>query len=189
MYIRRIRNSIILTLLLFLIVSCSTLLGIKSPGRIQKSDAIDYLTKHNIDTTNVIFLKENWLDTLKKKSFKPDWESGFRPIQFKIFSKNDTLIFQYSTCECKLKDTRIYEQFPPKNITPIDTSYTIFDEQKLTNELISKKTDTDYIAIIYWATYTGIPGRKMLTKVERILRENKEKITIYKLNTDDVFNK
>jgi len=141
--------------------------------------------KHNIDTSNVKFLKENYLDTLKKLPFKPNWESCFRPIQFKLFTKNNDLIFQYSSCEGALKHTEIYNSFPPKNITPIDSTYTLTDEQRIINENISNEINADYIAIIYWATYTGIPCRIFFKKIEKVLKEKNENIIIL-LNTDNI---
>lgn len=45
---------------------------------------------------------------------------------------------------------------------------------------------SDYVAIIYWATYTGIIGRRYLKKVNKILIKQDADIFIYKLSTDFV---
>lgn len=170
--------------LLFVLTSCSAILGIKEPERISKQRAIEYLYSHKLDTCDIVYLKYNYLDTLQQLSFKPGWEAGFRPIQFKIFNKLGDLIFQYSSCEGPLKNTSIFDTFPPKNISPIDTSYTIENEQLLTVEKLTIKEHTDYVAVIYWATYTGIIGRKFLKKINRLLKNQDVTIQIYKLNTD-----
>lgn len=180
-YLRFILSSLVF---IFFLNSCSIILGIKSPQKTTKQEALHYLIKHNIDTSNVIFLRPNYLDTLKKLPFKPNWEAGFRPIQYKIFASNGKLIFQYSSCEGFLKQTEIYEKFPPNNITPIDTSYTFEDEKIIIKDSIPKINNADYIAIIYWATYTGIPGRKFIKKIEKTLKSKNENILILKLNTD-----
>lgn len=170
--------------LLFVLTSCSAILGIKEPEGISKQKAIEYLYSHKLDTCDIIYLKYNYLDTLQQLAFKPGWEAGFRPIQFKIFNKFGDLIFQYSSCEGPLKNTSIFDIFPPKNISPIDTSYTIENEQLLTVEKLTIKEHTDYVAVIYWATYTGIIGRKFLKKINKILKNQDVTIQIYKLNTD-----
>lgn len=180
-YLRFILPSLVFS---FLLYSCSTILGIKSPQEITKEKTLNYLVKHNIDTSNVIFLQTNYLDTLKKLPFKPYWEPGFRPIQCKIFTANEKLIFQYSSCEGFLKQTSIYDIFPPNNITPIDSTYTLDDERIIIKDSIPKMNNADYIAIIYWATYTGIPGRKFINKIEQTLNNRNENILILKLNTD-----
>ncbi len=170
--------------LLFVLTSCSAILGIKEPEGISKQKAIEYLYSHKLDTCDIIYLKCNYLDTLQQLAFKPGWEVGFRPIQFKIFNKFGDLIFQYSSCEGPLKNTSIFDIFPPKNISPIDTSYTIENEQLLTVEKLTIKEHTDYVAVIYWATYTGIIGRKFLKKINKILENQDVTIQIYKFNTD-----
>lgn len=180
-------NNIICLLFLSLqlvLTSCSAILGIKEPERITKQRALEYLYQHKLDTCNIVFLKKNYLDTLKQLAFKPGWEAGFRPIQFKIFNKSGDLIFHYSPCEGPLKNTLIFNNFPPKNISSIDTSYNIEKEQLLTDEKITIKENSDYVAIIYWATYTGIIGRKFLKKINKILNNQDATIQIYKLNTD-----
>jgi len=68
--------TLIIIALIFLFPSCSTILGIKSPNKITKEVAYNYLIKHNIDTSNVLFLKNNYFDTLRTLPFKPGWEPG-----------------------------------------------------------------------------------------------------------------
>jgi len=85
-----------------------------------------------------------------------------------------------------LKQTGIYDKFPPNNITPIDTTYTLNDEKIIIKDSFPKIKNTEYIAIVYWATYTGIPGRNFLKNIEQTLNSKNENITILKLNTDDI---
>lgn len=178
------RIFITLSILAYFLHSCSFILGLKVPEQITEKEVYDYLLKCNIDTSNVIFLKDGYLDTLKKLPFKPGWEPGFRPVQCKIFSKNDDLIFHYSSCEGSLKQTGIYETFPPINLTPIDSTYTFLMEKDIIRKNVPKRDNVDYVAVIYWATYTGIPGRKFLKNVENALKGKNAEILILKLNTD-----
>lgn len=182
-------TTLIIIALIFLFPSCSTILGVKSPNKITKEVAYNYLIKHNIDTSNVLFLKNNYFDTLRSLPFKPGWEPGLRPIQCKIFSKNGELIFQYSSCEGSLKRTELYEQFPPKNITPIDSTYSLSDEIRMIDNFPSLNDEKKYITIVYWATFTGLPGRKLIEKMEKNLEEQNINTVIYKLNTDIIENK
>lgn len=181
-----LRLILIFIAFLFLLNSCSTILGIKSPKKISKQEVLHYLLKHDIDTSNIIYLQENYLDTLKKYPFKPNWEEGFRPIQCKLFDSTGKLIFQYSSCEGYLKQTGIYDKFPPDNITPIDSKYTLSDEKILIKDSIPKMNKSEYIAIIYWATYTGIPGRNFIKNIVKTLNSKSENILIMKLNTDEI---
>ena len=175
-----------------IIVGCSFVLGIKEPTKISKESAIQYLEKHNISIENVVFLKDNYFDTLQTLAFKPNWELGFRPVQFKVFNSDGRLISQYSSCEGPLKKTLFKDTFPPKNLNPIDTSYTLYEEQRLIEDSLKYNKSTDYIVIIYWATYTGVIGRRFLIKTEKHFekhfKDNKNQIKIYKLNTDNIIN-
>ncbi|MGI6410741.1 MAG: hypothetical protein ACOX0V_05825 [Bacteroidales bacterium] len=182
----KLTRLLLVFVLLFLIYSCSTLLGISEPENITRESAYKYLYQNKIDTSNVIFLKPNAIETLQHRPYKPEWDAGFRPVQFKIFDKEGNLVFQHSTCEGTLKHTLIFEKFPPYNITPIDTTYTLEKEQLLIEDKIMNPVCSDYIAIIYWATYTGIIGRRYLKKVNKILIKQDADIFIYKLNTDFV---
>jgi hypothetical protein len=49
--------------------------------------------------------------------------------------------------------------------------------------------DKNYITIVYWATFTGLPGRKLIEKIEKNLEEQNINTVIYKLNTDIMENK
>jgi hypothetical protein len=172
-----------------IIVGCSSVLGIKEPTKISKKSTIEYLNKHNISTKNVVFLKDNYFDTLRTLAFKPNWAPGLRPIQFKVFNANGRLISQYSSCEGPLKNTLFKDTFPPINLSPIDTSYTLHEEQRLITDSLKYNKSTDYIVILYWATYTGVIGRRFLIKTEKHFKANGNNIKIYKLNTDNIIKK
>jgi hypothetical protein len=167
-----------------LFISCSTLLGIKSPTKISSEVAITYLKKHSIDTSNIVFTKVKSLDSLTRLAFKPNWEAGFRPVQFKIFNKNGRLISQFSICEGNIKRTGIVTIFPPKNLSPIDTNYTYSLEQNLFIKPYPLLREYNYICTLYWSTYTGIPGRKLLKNVLKYLNSNQNNILILKVNVD-----
>jgi hypothetical protein len=118
------------------------------------------------------------------RPFKPDWEAGLRPIQFKIFDKSGKLISHYSSCEGPLKYTNYTEQFPPLNISPLDSSYSLKKEQVIIDGAITNIEDYDFTVIIYWATFTGIPGRKLIEKIEALIEDEEINAVIYKLNVD-----
>lgn len=168
----------------FLLQGCATLLGIKWPAPISKSEATNYLIKHNIDTSNVLFLKPNYFDTLRSKPFKPKWERGLRPIQCKIFNEKGDLIFQYSSCEGSLKRTKFFDKFPPENLFPPDSIYTLEDEIEMVQDFEPERELKDFITIIYWGTYTGIPGRRLVKKMVKELKRENVNTAIYKLNVD-----
>ena len=181
----RIFNLLILVILtLFFWVRCAAIFGITEPEEITKQQAKNYLLKHNMDTSGVIFMKKNKLDSLIKIPFKPDWQPGFRPLQVKLFSNSGELLFHYSSCEGSIKKTNISNTYPPNNITPIDSTYTLFDEQLIVEEELQNQTNANNIAIIYWSSFTGVFGRKFVKKTEKKLRKADPNIIILKLNTD-----
>lgn len=170
--------------LLTLFSGCASVLGIKNPEEISKTAAVNYLLKHKIDTSNIVFIKPEAFEQLKGQPFKPGWEAGFRPIQCKLFDAEGKLVFQYSSCEGSLKNTAIETQFPPQNITTIDSSYRLQDELELIKTPLPKLENAPAVAVIYWATYTGIPGRNLIKKVTENFRKHQPDVVILKLNTD-----
>jgi len=170
--------------LLILFSSCASILGIKNPEEKTKTEVMIYLLKHKIDTANTVFIKPEAYELLKGQPFKPGWEAGFRPIQCKLFDAEGKLVFQYSSCEGSLKNTTIETQFPPRNITAIDSSYRLQDELELIQTPLPKLENAPAVAVIYWATYTGIPGRNLIKKVTENFRKHQPDMVILKLNTD-----
>lgn len=170
--------------IILLFQGCSAILGIRTPSQITRPQAIRYLQKHDMDTSKVIYLKPAYFDSLRARPFKPGWEPGFRPIQCKLFAPDGKLIFHYASCEGPLKNTGIYENFPPNNLSQIDSTYTLTNEMQMASNPLSAYDEGAYIAIIYWATYTGIPGRRFVKKVEKALNEKKVDISIFRMNTD-----
>lgn len=170
--------------LLTIFSGCASILGIKNPEEKTKTEAISYLLKHGIDTANTVFIKPEAYELLKGQAFKPDWEAGFRPIQCKLFDAEGMLVFQYSSCEGSLKNTAIETQFPPRNISPIDSSYRLQNELELIQTPLPKLENAQAVAVIYWATYTGIPGRNLIKKVTENFRKHQPDMVILKLNTD-----
>ncbi|MCK9450888.1 MAG: hypothetical protein M0Q90_04305 [Bacteroidales bacterium] len=170
--------------LLTIFSSCASILGIKNPEKKTRTEVLAYLQKHDIDTTNTVFIKPEAFELLKSQPFKPGWEAGFRPIQCKLFDADGQLVFQYSSCEGSLKNTAIETQFPPRNITAIDSSYRLQDELELIQTTIPKLENSQAVAVIYWATYTGIPGRNLIKKVTERFKKHEPNIVILKLNTD-----
>lgn len=169
---------------LLMFSSCAAILGIKNPEEKTKTEVMAYLQKHDLDTTNTVFIKPTAFEQLKGQPFKPGWEAGFRPIQCKLFDADGQLVFQYSSCEGSLKNTAIETQFPPRNITAIDSSYRLKDELELIQTPIPKLENSQAVAVIYWATYTGIPGRNLIKKVTENFKKQEPDIVILKLNTD-----
>ena len=69
------------------------------------------------------------------------------------------------------KKTGLNKQFPPKNISPIDSTYSLLDEIRMIEAFPSLNDENNYITIVYWATFTGLPGRKLIKKNGEKLRK------------------
>lgn len=183
---KKAKSSFMVAMSLIFLSGCASLLGIKTPEEITRQQAVEYLLKHDADTHGVVFLKPGYFDSLRAKPFKPGWEAGLRPIQVKLFDSTGQLVFHYSSCEGSLKNTGIETIFPPRNLSPIDSTYSFSDEEKMMREPVTL-SNTAYVAVIYWATYTGLPGRNFLEKTAQAFKSQDEQIRILKLNCDQIY--
>lgn len=173
--------------------SCLLLLGIKTPKELPIEDLNNFLLKHRIDTSQCYAFNRISYDSIKKESYKPRWEKGFRPIQFKVFNSSGKLIAQYASCEGFLRKLRILDSYPPINVFPLDSNQTLINDLKMYrdysgNEIDVSNNDYDLFFVVYWATCLGKPSLNMMKEVYKYPKTYPNKrIRIIKVNVEEVF--
>lgn len=168
---------------------CSLFLGIRSPKQLNENEIKLYLWKNIKDTSYCFYLRKDAFDSLTKVSYKPNWSTGFRPLQFKVFDSNNKLICQYSSCEGSLRKLKILSTYPPKNFFPLDTTIKFYDDLKLYCDSKFSKIDinqfknTDLNIVVYWAKWMGLPGKNLLKKLKKYQQKHQQyKINLIKIN-------
>jgi len=169
----------------------STVLGIRNPEVKTLQQIQKYGLRHDLGINSIYLMPATVIDSLRETPYKQGWEKGFRPIQFKMFAANGELVSHYASCEGPRKKLGVLDVFPPKNMWPIDTNLTLLVDLKMyLNEdgsavELEDVGDFDYLFLVYWATYTGIPGRKLVSDIDGyVSRFPGMKIKVLKINTD-----
>ncbi|MBI5539610.1 MAG: hypothetical protein HY951_06090 [Bacteroidia bacterium] len=185
---------LLLILLLFLNVSCSFILGIKKPELKNEKQLNDFLWKNINDSTMCYYFTKQSFDSIQKLSYKPNWQKGFRPLQFKVFNNYGNLIAQYSSCEGSLHKLKILSEYPPKNIFPLDSTITFINDLKMyrnnNSNVINPSlfNNSDLNIIVYWGTWLGHPGKNLLKKIIAYKKlYNDKKINIIKVNVAETY--
>jgi hypothetical protein len=98
----------LLTFTCIIQISCRTtilrLTGFRVPKVENKASTFNYLGKLDEDTFDVYALDSSLFQTLKKETFKPGMEKGFRPIQIRTYDRTSEPVMQWTICEGFLKD-------------------------------------------------------------------------------------
>ena len=169
-----------------------TMLGIKEPKLESRGSVLHYLSANEIDTNNVVYLNQTKINVLyKNDTFKPGFPKGLRMIQFILFDKKGNLISQYSTCERSIRGGKVLESFPPKNIYPLNSGksfeyYSTYLVDRWGYPIrLSDMQGSDYFLFVYYATFTGRPGLRLLNQISEYCDRYKEKkIKLLKVNLD-----
>lgn len=191
---KKIIFSLIFLITTLFFTSCLFLLGIKRPKELPIADLNNFLLKHQIDTTQCYAFNRVSYDSFKKKPYKPGWEEGFRPIQFKVFNSNGEIISQYASCEGLLRKLKILDSYPPGNVFPLDSNQTLLNDLKMYRDYngnkinLRSRNEYDLFFVVYWATCLGKPSLNMMKNVYNYQNTySKKKIKIIKVNVEEVF--
>jgi len=144
------------------------MLGISNPTYKDEKKLLNYLKSISPDISLCYYISKNSIDSLKQYPYKPNWQKGFRPIQFKVFNSSGKLICQYSPCEGDINKLSILKTYPPKNIFPLDSNYTFFQEIRMIHSLCKTKpslSSNGITIVVYWGTWLGKPGKNLLKRI------------------------
>lgn len=182
------KSILTLIIVISLFSSCKLILGIKDPKELPVEKLTQYQIKNKIDTSNSFVFSKTSFDSIQLLPYKPKWEKGFRPLQYKIFNNKGEIISQYSSCEGSLKKLHILESYPPTNWYYFDSTSTFdrdiamyrkYDGSRLTID----ETKNDLNIIVYWGTWLGKPGKKLIKRLVKYKRQYPaKKIAIYYVN-------
>jgi len=144
----------------------------------NQEEVISFAIKNKYDLP-VFSLNGRTIDSLRRSPFKPKWEKGFRPLQFKVFNRDQKLISFYASCEGPMKHYKIFDTFPTRSVNFTDTNWTLQMELATFKNLndgesynLNKGDRKDMYIIAYWATWLGYPGKHVINKI----KEYKKKI-------------
>ncbi|MCC5944615.1 MAG: hypothetical protein JJT94_06740 [Bernardetiaceae bacterium] len=169
----------VIYIFLFVLSSCSpiisTVLGIKNPVKLTEKEVSTYAIQEKIQP---FYVADSVI--LKKLAYKNNYGIGsFQPIQFKFFDKKGQALARYVSCEGSTKRWETFERFPPRSLEHDLTRYNLYEELPYYRDLEGNtpiiEEDTEYIFIVYWATFTGKPGRNLIEKVKRYLNLHQNK--------------
>jgi hypothetical protein len=181
--------------IIYFLVSCkSTILriaGLREPKIENKMSILTFLEELGEDTNNVYTLDSALFQQLRKESFKPGMTKGFRPIQIRIYGKNEDPVVQWASCEGYLSDLKIFDSMPPKVINGLDTSITLGDDLDRYFTLDGKPANImfsnsyDYYILVYFAKYFPKLSKESFSQVNRYIKIHPEKrFKVFKINVD-----
>lgn len=187
------KSILIFTTIVLLFSSCKLLLGLKDPKELPEEKLITYQLKNKIDTSKSFVFNKIAFDSIQSLPYKPKWPIDFRPLQFKIFNNNGEIISQYSTCEGSIKKLHILERYPPSNWYYFDSSTTFDRDFRMYrnydgNKININETKDDLSIVVYWGTWLGKPGKKMIKRLKKYMQKySNKKISIYYINVGEIY--
>jgi hypothetical protein len=116
---------------------------------------------------------------------------GFKPIQIRIYGKNEEPVIQWASCEGYLSDLKVFDTIPPKVINGLDTSLNLGDDLDRYCTLDGKPANInipegyDYYFIIYFAKYFPKLSKESFSQVKHYTMNHPElKCKVFKINVD-----
>jgi hypothetical protein len=182
-------------LILITITSCNTLLlnlaGLRKPKVEDKKSVYRMLKSMHQDTTDVYAIDSLLFEKMNKEPFKPNWASGFRPIQIRAYNSEGSPVLQWSICEGTLKELKPFDSVPPRNINGLNTSLTLQSDLSQYFNFDGKpagiiaQNGYDYYILVYFAKYFPRWSKKSFRVVTDYAKSHNElKIKILKINVD-----
>lgn len=127
--------------------------------------------------------------TMFREAYKPNWEAGFRPIQFICFDSDGKIVTQWASCEGDLKGT--LASFPPRSKYSGDSTKTFLNFALGTKPLRNTSSElalnnNRYTYLIYWATWTNKQSINLVNDITRYVEKNGgKKSDIILVNIDE----
>jgi len=181
---------------LFCLTSCTNIiafvLGINTDYTgATKEQVISYAKRYHYSDNGIYTLTRKATDSLRSNPYKPGWEKGERPIQFKIFDGHGKLITFYASCEGPYAIRNALDSFPTKAVNYTDPNWTL-DKEIQTFKSLSDSSPfalsqqkTDMYIVVYWATYLGSVDRNLVRKLKAYQRKySGHKIELILVNND-----
>jgi len=203
-------------LLLSTFLSCKTIFltayGIKSEKFLTDDQIIALAHKHKFDQYSLAKLKDDYKQFLLQ--MKKDTSANLvapgntryasstahdmgQPLQYMLFNKDDQLISYFINCYAKgfpnLKWNKggIFDVFPPRSQSPIDTAVSWSSLQAHFIWLTPKQTglNSNYTCVVYWDHLMGRQSRRLIKTVLRNYKtyDPKESIHLVFVNNDNYF--
>lgn len=184
---------LIFAMLLVPLASCSAFykvaVGIEEPKAHPDNTQLVTYAKNTYPKYPFYRVSKDYFPILLKNKYKPDWEPGFRPIQFLCFDKNGKLITQWASCESELTKFVLADSIPKskyksfENIT-LEETYSHFQDNSGKALEPSQYRGNDITYIVYWTVWTDRQSKKLVEELEQYTKKTKVKSEIVLVNAD-----
>ena len=165
--------------------------GLRIPKVEDKESIFKMLKTLHQDTNDVYAIDSLLFEKFRKEPFKPNWANGFRPVQIRAYNHEGFPVMQWALCEGLLKDLKIFDSVPPRNINSLNTSLKLQDDLSQYFTLSGKPAKIiaqkgfDYYIILYFAKYFPKWSKESFRQVKNYVNKHKEiRIKVYKINVD-----
>jgi hypothetical protein len=150
-----------------------------------------YLTKHNIDTANLLYCNDSFYIKIFSEKFQSDSSIGlnsFRPIQFRVFDSSGTIVNTWANCYGPLSNfIKDYNDLLVKKINPdiyLNTRLSDYYSMMKVVPTINAN-DYDMVILVFWEWFMGDYSLKMLKELEALPNAKNRKVLLLKLNLDN----
>lgn len=164
-------------------------IGVEDPKPHTDNTQLIAYAKNTYPSYPFIRVAPEHFTTLLQSKYKPDWEPGFRPIQFICFDKNGELIAQWASCEGELDKFVLSDTLPKSKYKSFEdvTFKKIYSRfQNETGKTIDinsyKYNERNYI--VYWTMWTGRQSKNLVKRLEKYIVNNKSRSTLILVNAD-----
>lgn len=171
--------------------SLARLMGIRKPKIESKESVLRFLERIGQDTMNVFALDTNLYNLFRNQPFKPEWDTGLRPIQVRVYDQEQKPVMQWASCEGYLDDLGTFDSMPPRNFdglnTSIDLQADISRYYTLDGNPANLKVPEgyDYHILVYFALWFPKLSKESFHIIEEYIREHpNQRFNIYKINMD-----
>ena len=166
-------------------------MGVRKPKVESKETVFKFLDKIGQDTTDVYALDTNLYNLFRNEPFKPDWDTGLRPIQIRVYDHAGEPVMQWASCEGYLDDLKTFDSLPPRNYNGLNTSLKLQEDINRYYTLEGSPANLfapegyDYYVLIYFANWFPRQSKESFSIIDQYVIDHPGlKFKIYKINMD-----
>lgn len=164
-------------------------IGVEDPKPHTDNTQLTTYAKDTYPSYPFIRVAPEYLTTLLKGKYKPDWEPGFRPIQFMCFDNTGKLIAQWASCEGELDKFVLSDTIPKSKYKSFDDItfeklYPQLQNETGKNIEINTYKNNDINYVVYWTMWTDRQSKKLVKTLEQYIKNSKNKSELILVNAD-----
>lgn len=166
-------------------------MGVRKPKIENRESVYKFLNKIGQDTLDVLALDTMLYDQFRSEPFKPDWDTGLRPIQIRVYDSSGLPVMQWASCEGYLDDLKSFDTVPPRNYNGLNTSLKLQDDIGRYYTLEGKPAHVlapqgyDYYILLFFANWFPKQSKESFKIIDSYMLNHPElKFKVYKINMD-----